>query len=180
MRQLLLLLSLWGALLSPVEAARPNRESSHRSVSRSQPTEEWDAVQPDDDVFRDSPSDSEYWEDEEYSEMSNGFEYSTGSEGYKDVGPTEEEMKFEMPSLRSAFEGRKHDDRLSSGTGKGALYDAYNQLHTLAQVRLYKTESCFSKPNILSLFNLPIRSMTSHSIHLLSSWWDTNRRESLP
>jgi GTPase SAR1 family protein len=40
---------------------------------------------------------------------------------------------FEMPSFQTNMFPSKNKDGLSSGKGKGALYDAYNQLHTLAQ-----------------------------------------------
>ena len=46
----------------------------------------------------------------------------------------EEDFHMDMPTLKSAVFGTTGSSRVSGGTGKDVLYDAYNQLHTLAQV----------------------------------------------
>ena len=46
----------------------------------------------------------------------------------------EEDFEMDMPTLKSAVFGTTRSGRMSEGTGKDVLYDAYNQLHTLAQV----------------------------------------------
>ena len=76
---------------------------------------------------------SEYFRDD----MGDDFPVDYKSRG-KSLELDEEDFKFKMPSLRSAVldeDDEDEIDQLSLGKGRGALYDAYNQLHTLAQVR---------------------------------------------
>jgi hypothetical protein len=135
MRHLLLLAPLVVSLPHLGESKKPSRGKSqpHRSSfkydealarSRRPSAEDWDAPMRDEDSLPDILSDAEYFEDEEYPADDRDMD-----EG-DDVG-------FEMPSFKSAAsdKGGEINDRLSSGVGKEALYDAYNQLHTLAQVR---------------------------------------------
>jgi hypothetical protein len=121
---------------------KPPRSSfssfEEKRSSRRPSADDWHVPQREDADIPDILSDAEYYDDEE--------EYPADDDDDDDnMDPDDdgsgvrfdEDFKFEMPSFKSAMAGKggEINDRLSSGAGKGALYDAYNQLHTLAQVR---------------------------------------------
>lgn len=86
--------------------------------------------------------------------------YSREMNEYEDLGLNEEDFKHKMPSLKSAFFGKDslRDEKRyqTSGSGKEALYEAYNQLHSLAQVRHVRIQ-IFQKL-LVSLCSQPSRS----------------------
>lgn len=117
---------------------KPQRSSfstfEEKRSTRRPSADDWHVPSREDVDIPDIFSDGEYYEDEEYpaDDDDDNMDQDDGS----GVGFDEEDFKFEMPSFKSAMADRGGEitDRLSSGAGKGALYDAYNQLHTLAQV----------------------------------------------
>jgi hypothetical protein len=125
---------------------KPQRSSSFssfeekRSPRRRPSADDWHVPSREGVDIPDIPSDAEYYDDEEYPADYDDDDdnMDRDDDGNGGVGFDEEDFKFEMPSFKSAMAGKGGGDitdRLSSGAGKGALYDAYNQLHTLAQVR---------------------------------------------
>jgi hypothetical protein len=126
---------------------KPRRSSfstfEEKRSSRRPSADDWHAPSRDKVDIPDIPSDAEYYEDEEY--PADDDENMDQDDDGKGFGFDEEDFKFEMPSFKSAMADRGGEitDRLSSGAGKGALYDAYNQLHTLAQVRTRQSLALF-------------------------------------
>jgi hypothetical protein len=118
---------------------KPQRSSfssfEEKRSSRRPSADDWHVPSREEVDIPDILSDAEYYDDEEYpADDDDNMDQDDDGSG---VGFDEEDFKFEMPSFKSAMAGKGGEitDRLSSGAGKGALYDAYNQLHTLAQVR---------------------------------------------
>jgi len=159
-RQVLLLAPLWVALLGSGVHAKPNRGNPNKPRRRS--TAPFSRTSASSSSSRRLPPQEPLAE--ETADILSDAEYYENAYEDEDVGFDEDDFQFEMPSFQAA--GLSGDgDQLSSGAGKETLYDAYNQLHTLAQVRIKRGIQSLSfysslvySSNILSLSLLFLQS----------------------
>jgi hypothetical protein len=136
MRSMILLAGLWASVMCLAEARKNGKATFHRSTVPPIPSRgsavatkaDWEDVPFEDTGGR---SDDELFEvDEDY--------YDIRRVDDDELEVKDEDFQMGMPSLKSAVFGMSAgtDHTLSSSVRKDALYDAYNQLHTLAQVSL--------------------------------------------
>ena len=117
----------------------PRRPSSSRSSAAFVPKRKTKPTYMDWDDTTDESSEDDYFPQEKYrsSRSSHATDEFDEDDYFNQQGPAPPKKKAHSMEETSA-----RSEGTFSGAGKGALYDAYNQLHTLAQVCISFVNTC--------------------------------------
>lgn len=119
--------------------------STNKAFVSKESNADWDDSLSDDGGFGDESDDSS--DDGDLLDIDEEY-YNTPRVDDDDLKVKDEDFQFERPSFKSAVFGADTGD-LSADSNKQVLYDAYNQLHVLAQVSLMYNDAEFISADIV-------------------------------